>query len=150
MPRGKKLTEEEIGKVIAYHDTKMSHREIARRIGRSRSVVKRCLNDPVAYSAYKPAGRPTVLTDMARRRLLRAAHKGQLSARELQAQLELTVSVSRVKQLLKESLTLKFVKRKHAPVLTENHKKLVLNGVLRELVFPMTTGLKLFFGREEV
>ena len=66
-------------------------------MGRCRGIVKHFLNDPVAYSAYKPAGRPPVLTEMTRRRLLRAAQGGKLSARELHAQLELPVSVSRVK-----------------------------------------------------
>ena len=47
---------------------------------------------------------------------------GELSARELHAQLKLPASVSRVKQLLNESAPLKFLKRKHAPVLTERHK----------------------------
>ena len=111
-----------MGKVKAFHATKMSHREIAQRMGRSRGVVKHFLNDPVAYSAYKLSGRPPVLTEMTRRRLLRAAQGGELSARELHAQLELPVSVSGVKELLNESPKLKFLTRKHAPVLTERHK----------------------------
>ena len=91
-------------------------------MGRSRGVVKHFLNDPVAYSAYKLAGRSPVLTEMTRSRLLRAAQGGELSARELYVQLELPVSVSGVKQLLNESPKLKFLKRTHALVLTDRHK----------------------------
>ena len=37
-PRGKNSTEEDMGKVKAFHETNVSHREIARRMGRSRGV----------------------------------------------------------------------------------------------------------------
>ena len=55
MPRGKKLTEDDMGKVKAFHETNMSQREIVRRMGRSQGVVEHFLNDPVAHSTYEPA-----------------------------------------------------------------------------------------------
>ena len=48
--------------------------------------------------------------------------ESELSARKLHAQLELPVSVPRVKQFLNESPMLKFLKRGHVAVLTERHK----------------------------
>ena len=87
---------------------------------------------------------------MTRRRLLRAAQMGGgggdgLSARELHAQLELPVSVSRFKQLLTESPTLKFLSVNMHQCLPKGTKQLVLSGVLRDAVCPMKIGQNHFF-----
>ena len=62
------------------------------------------------------------MNEMTRRRLLRAAQGAKILARDLHAQVELPASFPGVKQLLNESPKLKFIKRKHAHVLTERHK----------------------------
>ncbi|GMF40421.1 unnamed protein product [Phytophthora lilii] len=123
MPRGTALSKDERAAIIALHRRGLSERAIAEDLRRSRPAIHAFLSDPEGYNTNKRPGRPPKLTLAAKRRLLREASKGELSARGIQEQLELPVGVRRVKQLLQESTHMTYVKRKASPVLTQKHKE---------------------------
>jgi transposase len=123
MPRGTALTEAEKATILALQRHGLSERAIAADVGRSRPAVHAILVDPEGANIVKRPGRRPKLTPNAKRRLLREASKGDLSARALQEQLELPVGVRRVKQVLQESSQLMYEKRKASPVLTKRHKE---------------------------
>ena len=70
MPRGLPLSELEKGQIIAYHDSEISNRAIAEKLGRSHDVIDRFLKNPASYGTKKPSGRPSVLSPRNRRRIL--------------------------------------------------------------------------------
>ena len=53
MGRGKQLTKEEIGKILAYRDQGLTMRQIGDKIGKSKNVVSHFLQDPENYGTKK-------------------------------------------------------------------------------------------------
>lgn len=123
MPRGTSLTDIEKGQILAYHEENYSYRAIGRKIGRSDFVVRAFLKSPDTYGAKKTRGCVKKLQPRDIRRLNREASKGKLCARELRNQLELPVSIRRVRQVLRSNPNLVYKKRKGQPKLTKTHKK---------------------------
>lgn len=103
MGAGKMLSLDERKQIQGFHTEGLSHREIARRIGRSSSAVRRFLKDPDGYHTKLGTGRPPKLAPEDVDRLLRAASESQASARELRDGLGLDVSVSRVNGYLRHA-----------------------------------------------
>ena len=62
MPKGKKLSEFEKGKMIALSKEGLSHREIVKKHGRSRTPIDNYLKDPSKYNAKNGGGKPKVLS----------------------------------------------------------------------------------------
>jgi len=123
MPRGKSLTGYERGRIDQLAADGTSEREIASALGRSKTVVHNYLHNPEVYGTAKRPGRPPKLSQTTKRRLLRAAHTGKFSSKQLADNLDLHISSSRVRQLLADCPTLKFKKRKRTPKLTPAHKR---------------------------
>ena len=69
MPKGTRLTEFEQGLIIAYNDQKMSMRQIADKISRSKTVVSNFLKNPSEYCLKKPTGRNLYLASEQSRQL---------------------------------------------------------------------------------
>ena len=67
MPRWVKLTEKEIGQIMAYNDLKVSHREIARRIKRSQTFMRTILADPENYGIKKSPRRRSEISNREKR-----------------------------------------------------------------------------------
>ena len=122
MPRGKKLTEFEKGQILGLHHHNESNRSIAKHIARSEYVVRTFLKAPQQYGTKRRHGRPKILQQRDLRRLNREALKGKLSARELKNELELTVSVRRVRKIFHSNPNLAYKKRNGKPKLTQQHK----------------------------
>ena len=95
--------------------------EIAKKLGRSRRVVRNFLKVPDQYVKKKRSGRPPTLTPMMKHRLIREASRGLKSARQLKNELSLNLSIWRVQQILREEPTLVFVKMVIEPPLTPRH-----------------------------
>ena len=122
MPRGLKLTQLEIGQIIAYNDLNLSHREIARRLGRSHAVVSSYLADPDNYGAKKrPGGKPK-LSDRDKRSVIRDITNHGMSPREIRHARQLPCSVRTVQRVAQNSEFLNWGKRKSKPKLTPYHK----------------------------
>ena len=122
MPRGEKLTEFEKGQILALHHLKKSNISIAKHIKRSEYVVKTFLKVPQQYGTKRRPERPKILQQRDLTRLNREASKGKLSVQELKNDLELSVSVRRVRQILHSNPNLAYKKRKGKPKLTLQHK----------------------------
>ena len=122
MPREKKLTEFEKGQILALHHLKKSNRSNAKHIKRSEYVVRTFLKAPQQYGTKRRPERPKILQQRDLRRLNREASKGKLSARELKNDLELAVSVRRVRQIIHSNPNLAYKKRNGKPKLTQQHK----------------------------
>lgn len=123
MPRGEKLSEKEQGQILAYHSSGLSMRAIAECLGRSKCVVNNFLRDPDSYGTISSPGRPKILDESGKRRLLREASNGKYYSKELKSMLNLPVSARRIRQLLHDTPHLQFKKRKGAPTLTATHKE---------------------------
>jgi transposase len=122
MPRGAPLTEHERGQIDAFAAQSLSHREIADRLGRSKTVVQHYLSSPETYGTAKRLGRPPSLSPSDSRRMLRAAHTGKYSSAQLKHALDLPISSRSVRRKLSECPTLKYKKRKKTPALTRAHQ----------------------------
>lgn len=123
MPRGTKLSEEEMNHIDALHGAGLSNVKIAQRLERSEKVVRNYLKDPAEYRRSKRPGRPKKISPTAIRRLLRAAAEGQDSSSQLVHRLELPISKRQACRIIASSENLHWEKRVHAPVLTDAHKE---------------------------
>lgn len=112
MGRGKILTAEERGKILAYRDSNLSTRQIAEKIARSQSVVCHFLKNPSNYgNNMKTPNRQTV-TPCEKRRILREASNSMCSAVNIRSKLGVQASISTVRRVIRSSKNLKSLKLK--------------------------------------
>ena len=121
MGGGKTLTVEERSKISAFHEVGLSLKEIARRIGRTRCVVRSFLKDPENYG-FRARGRPkSKVSERDRRRIVNAASNTSVSCKKLVSSLQLTVSKTTVWRTLRASPVLVRAKMQPAPRLKKHH-----------------------------
>lgn len=123
MPKGKYLTDEEKGKIKAYHDDNKSIREIARKLNRSHNVIMNYLKNPESYGKNKTGGPKTKLTTRAKRRLERLASNSTKTLKQLQHELKENVSRSTIYRTLRNSEFIQRQKMRQTPRLLQRHKK---------------------------
>lgn len=112
MPRGKKLNDNEIGKILAYDENGKSHDTIAALINRSQTVVSNFLRNPNVYGNRKFKGPPKINSPTAIRALRRTAKQNKgMTSMELASISGIKGSKSTVCRILKNDLSLK---NKHA------------------------------------
>jgi len=122
MPRGIKLNEEEKGQIKAYRDCGISNRQIAKKINRSLTVINNFVKLKQNYGKIKRTGPVPKITPREKRSIVTTASKKKLSASKVRDDLQLPITVRRVRQILSESMTLKWTKRKSKPALKIHHK----------------------------
>lgn len=122
MPRGKQLSEEEKGKIQAYHEEGLSNREISRRLKRSSSVVDNFLKLGSKYAQAKRPGRTPLVSDRDKREIKRLAVKENYSANKIRAEMSLDIGTRRVQQIMKQDLKLTYRKRCGKPGLKPQQK----------------------------
>lgn len=122
MPRGTYLSEQEKGKILAYRDSDVKIREIARRLNRSHHVVLNFLKNPDGYGKNKKGGPKKKLSKRCQRRIINAASNSLKSLNQIKAELMLDVSRSTVYRTLKDSPNIRRQKLKQAPRLLPRHK----------------------------
>lgn len=122
MGKGKKLTESECGKILAYRDQKLPIRAISEKIGRSPKAVHSFLNNPNDYSRKNPGGRPKSISPAMGRRILRSvkAKKG-MSSSKIKTETDCNASPRTIRRFLNKS-GMKRMKRKQKPRLFQRHK----------------------------
>jgi transposase len=123
MPKGKHLTPGEQRSIIELYRAGLLNTEIAEQLERSESVVRTFLKKPTGYYNQQPKRVKRKLSEADKRRLIREASKGKLSAAGLVKAQNLPIGKSRVCQILKSSGQLKYTKRKRTPALTRAHKE---------------------------
>jgi len=104
MGKGKKLTESECGKILAYRDQKLTIRAITEKIGRSSKAVHSFLSKPNDYRNKNPGGRPKSISPSMGRRILRSVRtKKGMSSSKIEAENECTASARAVRRFLNRS-----------------------------------------------
>lgn len=123
MGRGTTLTLEERGKILAYHDSKLTTRQIAEKIGRSQSVVSHFIRNPSSYgkNMHKPTRK--ALTTSEERRILREASNSTCSAVKIRQNLGVNASIATVRRVIRKAKHLKRLKIKEKPPLTDVRKQ---------------------------
>lgn len=117
MPSGTKLELDEQRRIIAYDNASRPQAAISKELGRSRRVIWNFLKSPTEYRRTARPGRPPKLDSAPRRRLISEPKKGILSSYGLQQSLDLNVSASRVRQILKSNEGRLYKRMTRAPVI---------------------------------
>lgn len=123
MPRGNALTEIEKGKALAFKETGLSMRAIAKKINRSYNVIYNFFSDSENYGKKPKSGRPQVLSEKAKRRVVREASNKFISLAKIKSNLKLKASRSTIFRVLKANPNIKFMKPKRKPKLKQAHKE---------------------------
>ena len=118
----KHLNEFEKGQIVAFHHENMSLRGIVDILGSDSSIVYRFLKNRGKKGRKERPRNGTKLTPTGKRRLLRAASNGILSAKQLKSSLNLPVTSRRVQQILHDAPHLKYRKIPKASALTPQHR----------------------------
>ena len=128
MAKGKVLTEVEKGIINALRKLNISHRKIAKKIGRSPALVDNFVKLGDKYnSKCGKRGRKPKITPQEIRRIARLAATGCFSIREIQNQLPVHRSLSTIHSILNQNPNLRYEKMKGRPQLTLKHKEDRLN-----------------------
>ncbi|CAF1614944.1 unnamed protein product [Adineta ricciae] len=83
MPKAIQLTEDEKRRILDLHKQNYSHREIAKKINRSKTVVINFSKDPLKYGSRKRTGRRRKVDEHTKRHILRAASKKSISCTDI-------------------------------------------------------------------
>ena len=103
MPRGKSLSEQEKGQIIAYQSTGMTNRQIATKISRCHVVVNNFLKNSESYGTKKCGGPKPKLKPRDKRRIVAAASNSTISCRSIKENLDLNVSPETVRRVINSS-----------------------------------------------
>jgi len=122
MPRGTALTAKEQGIIKGLHIAKWSFRAIAKKLNRSPKLVMTYLKGPEQYGKAKRSGKRPKMSAQQKRALLREAHKGNSSSRELVKHLNLPVGPSTVRRILHNTPTLRYSRMACKPMMLPRHK----------------------------
>ena len=129
------LSENQKRQISAYKLEEKSVSFIARKLSWSRTVMRNYLKDPESYTTRKCPGRPSKITNAARRRLFREVSKGKSSSRYLQKSQNLPITSRRVRQLLHESPNLVYRNRKTTLARPAKHKNMRKDWVKKKVTW---------------
>lgn len=121
MGRGRELSTEEKAKVDVRHRQGYSYQSIADIIKRSKTAVGNHIRRLKGDKAPKNPGRPTKLTPIVRRALIRHALREKLTARQLSERTQVGVTVRTVQSVLQEDDRMVYGKIKARPALKRRH-----------------------------
>lgn len=100
MGRGKSLSQREQERIADLRIDGTSIKTISYLLDRSQDVIRKYLKDPAAYRTNKHKGRPPVIDQRTKRRIVRMAKHSGKSAYQIKHALKLQVSTRRVQQIL--------------------------------------------------
>jgi len=119
MPTGKKLNEIQKAQInVLRSNSSLSNRKIAKIINRSEGTVRKYLKNPVGYGQKASPGRPSTVTKLQRRALIRSACNSTKSSRALCEEGSLNITARRARQILNESGRVKAAKMLRKPLLS--------------------------------
>ncbi|KAL3664450.1 hypothetical protein V7S43_019072 [Phytophthora oleae] len=122
MPRGTRLSAEEVRRAKALHSVGKSYRFIARMINRSDNAVRNVLNRKPKPSHRKKVGRPTKCTHRFVRHIFRLATVKTFTSRRISEAIDHVLKPSTMRKVLNSSRVAKWIKRKPALALKPHHK----------------------------
>lgn len=100
----------------------LSFREIAKRIKRSDKVIRNYAHSKENYAQKTSTGRPQVLTQKDKRRILKEANNKTISISKIKHNLELNCSRQTIWRVVYGCDHLQRRKKRSRPALTERHK----------------------------
>lgn len=121
MPTGTRLSRYEAGQIDALLREKRSVTYIAASIKRSRKAVQTYMRKGTTYFDKHPNGMRRALSESVKRRLIRHVSATGDSVKRAKRALSIAASNSTVLRALRNSDTLKYVKARAKPKLTERH-----------------------------
>lgn len=121
MPLGNSLTERQKRYILNHRKKRFSLRQIAKKIGKSHTVVGRFLKNPLSYGKIKRSGRKSVVTDRVRRIILRLTSNSTISSSQIKDQLSLEMSRSTIDRVRRKAPHLQYKKLKAQPNLRPHH-----------------------------
>lgn len=92
MGRGTPLTAYEKGLIDAKKAQGFSIKRISKEIGRSRGAIANYVSNPAVYGTKKSPGRPSLLSDRDKRRIIRRASNSTATCSKIRSELSLPVS----------------------------------------------------------
>lgn len=101
----------------------MSHRNIAKKIKRSKTMVTNYLSDPSKYGISKHTGKKSKIGIKTKKKIYKLAANKVISSSNIKETLDLNPSRRTVSRILTNELKLKYVKMIGKPPLTPTHKK---------------------------
>lgn len=122
MPRGRRLTEREKGKIDILRSQKCSNRQIAKKIRRSETVIRNYarLNDN--YGVKPIGGQKSKIVGVLKKRIIHLASSESMSASQIKQELALPQSIRTIQRVLSKCPSLIYKKFKSRPHLTAAHK----------------------------
>ncbi|PIC47778.1 hypothetical protein B9Z55_007008 [Caenorhabditis nigoni] len=135
MGRAPRLSLAQQAQVNLAHQMGCSLRAMARLVKKSRSAIRRYLDDPVNYwkKVDCARGRPRKLTTRDERTVIRTASNSPKSLNDIRGQLKLDVSKTTIFNIIQRSGTIVSQKMKKAPRMTADHKAKRLDFVKANL-----------------
>jgi transposase len=122
MAKGSKLTNKEKKTILDSVKTGQTHRQIATKIKRSKTVVTNFLRDPDDYGTKKPSGLPNKVTARDRRQIIKQASNKMETCSKIKSDLGLNLSRSTIHRVINECPNIVRVQMKKKPLLTDGHK----------------------------
>jgi IS30 family transposase len=128
MPRGKLLTEFELGQIQAFRSENIGIREVSRRIGRSHAAVRvrTYLRDPENYGKNMGGRRKSAVTPRDQRAILREMSNKVTTVARIKHDLQLAASKTTIWRVVSTSANVVHAKMKKKPKLTDEDKALRL------------------------
>ena len=123
MGKGKKLSKEEQIRIAALSQANHFISCISTAVRRSRNAASKFLLDPNGRNRKNPRGGASKLSKHGKRMLMRAASAGAATSSQLKADLNLSVSPRRARQILFQSGRFSYERRKSTLPLKEIHKE---------------------------
>lgn len=118
MGRGKSLTEREVASIVAFRAAKWSIRQIAKEVNRSSTAVENALRREELCKPTVIPGRPSVVSEQASRRIIRAASNFCGSSKNIRYNLDLPFSDRTVRRVLQRSGIINYRKKSRKPILS--------------------------------
>lgn len=122
MGRGKTLTKEEIGKILAFNQQNLSNREIAKKLGRNHKTIISYLRNQENYGKNRKGRTARATTERERRSILREASNSAASARKIKDKVATSASIWTVRRIIKQCPHLRRKKLMKKPHLLPHHK----------------------------
>lgn len=122
MPRGFELTDSEKKSILELSKKKHTHREIASKINRSKTVVTNFLKNPEKYCSVKRTGRNKKVSPRVKRLIINKSSNAKISAKEIISEYNLYISKTTVNRV-RTACSHLIHKKKTSPVLSKSTRK---------------------------
>uniref|UniRef100_A0A915CWV4 Tc3 transposase DNA binding domain-containing protein n=1 Tax=Ditylenchus dipsaci TaxID=166011 RepID=A0A915CWV4_9BILA len=123
MGKGKSLSDVEQGKILAFHKSGWSNRNIAKELKRSSDVIDRFVKNPQQYGRKKHTGCKPKISPRMQRRIISRSSNSTMSINQIRADLGIKESKTTVWRVVDNNPNIVREKMKATPNLTDQHRR---------------------------